>query len=60
MSLPAKVQVLIVGAGPTGLVTALSLAKLGLQVSVVDSSPRNQNGSRAAVMHSHTLEVYLL
>jgi 2-polyprenyl-6-methoxyphenol hydroxylase-like FAD-dependent oxidoreductase len=57
MSLPAKAQVLIVGAGPTGLIAALTLAELGLQVAIVDSSPRNQNGSRAAVVHAHTLEV---
>lgn len=58
MSLPAKVQVLIVGAGPAGLATAITLAKLGLQVAIVDSSSKNPNGSRAAVVHSHTLEVF--
>ncbi|KAF8464516.1 hypothetical protein JB92DRAFT_2823903 [Gautieria morchelliformis] len=57
MSLPAEVEVLVVGAGPTGLIAALTLAKFGLQVAIVDSSSRNQNGSRAAVVHSHTLEV---
>ena len=57
MSLPSETQVLIVGAGPTGLVTGITLAKLGLQVVIVDSSPENQNGSRASVLHAHTLEV---
>ena len=59
MPLPTQVEVLVVGAGPTGLATAIVLNKLGLQVAVVDSSPINQNGSQAAVVHSHTLEVCL-
>ena len=59
MPLPTQVEVWVVGAGTTGLATAIVLNKLGLQVAVVDSSPINQNGSRAAVVHSHTLEVYL-
>ena len=57
MSLPAKVQVLIVGAGPIGLVAAITLAKLGVEFAIVDASTRNKNGSRAAVIHAHTLEV---
>lgn len=58
MSLPTEAQVLIVGAGPVGLATAITLAELGLQVVIVDSSPRNQKGSRASVVQSHTLEVF--
>ena len=57
MGLPSQVQVLVVGAGPTGLVAAITLAQLGVQVAIVDSSPINRNGSRAAVVHAHTLEV---
>ncbi|KAF8465172.1 hypothetical protein JB92DRAFT_3063428 [Gautieria morchelliformis] len=57
MSLPSRVEVLVVGAGPTGLVAAITLAGLGLQVAIVDSSTRNQNGSRAAAVHAHTLEI---
>ena len=57
MSLPTEAEALVVGAGPTGLATAIALNKLGLQATIVDSSPINQNGSRAAVVHSHTLEV---
>ncbi|KAF8583589.1 FAD/NAD(P)-binding domain-containing protein [Ramaria rubella] len=57
MSLPSEIQTLVVGAGPTGLVAAITLAKLGLQVAIVDASPTNPNGSRAGVVHARTLEV---
>jgi ribulose 1,5-bisphosphate synthetase/thiazole synthase len=57
MSFPTEVQVLVVGAGPTGLASSIALANLGLQVVVVDAAPTNPVGSRASVVHSHTLEV---
>ena len=57
MSLPATVQVLIVGAGPIGLATAISLSKLGVEFVIVDASTRSQHGSRAAAIHAHTFEV---
>jgi 2-polyprenyl-6-methoxyphenol hydroxylase-like FAD-dependent oxidoreductase len=55
--LPTNPDVLIVGAGPVGLVTAVTLAERGVDVAVVDRAPQASNTSRAAVVHAHTLEV---
>ena len=49
-------DVLIVGAGPAGLTTAIGLAKMGVNFAIVDALPEAQNTSRAAVIHSATLE----
>jgi 2-polyprenyl-6-methoxyphenol hydroxylase-like FAD-dependent oxidoreductase len=38
MPLPLQ-RVVVVGAGPAGLATALCLSKLGLQVTVLDENP---------------------
>jgi 2-polyprenyl-6-methoxyphenol hydroxylase-like FAD-dependent oxidoreductase len=54
--LPAKTDVLIVGAGPTGLALATSLAQSGINHVVIDRLAAGQNTSRAAVIHAHTLE----
>jgi len=51
-------QVLIVGAGPTGLVLALFLARLGLRVRIVDKTAEPGTTSRALVVHARTLEFY--
>ncbi|PCH38235.1 FAD/NAD(P)-binding domain-containing protein [Wolfiporia cocos MD-104 SS10] len=57
MSLPQYTDVLIVGAGPTGLACALSLIKNGCSdITVVDSQLQGQNASRAIVVHAATLE----
>lgn len=50
-------DVLIVGAGPTGLALAAKLARAGVDALVVDSQPAGSNTSRAAVVHARTLEV---
>jgi 2-polyprenyl-6-methoxyphenol hydroxylase-like FAD-dependent oxidoreductase len=50
-------DVLIVGAGPTGLTLALALRRAGLSALVIDQLESGQNTSRAAVIHAHTLEV---
>jgi 2-polyprenyl-6-methoxyphenol hydroxylase-like FAD-dependent oxidoreductase len=55
--LPTSTDVLIVGAGPTGLTAAVSLAARGRQVTVVDSQAEEQNTSRASVVYPRTLEV---
>jgi 2-polyprenyl-6-methoxyphenol hydroxylase-like FAD-dependent oxidoreductase len=49
-------DVLIVGAGPAGLTTAIGLATLGVNFAIVDALPEAQNTSRAAVIHAATLE----
>ncbi len=51
-------NVLIVGAGPTGLVLALWLAKQKVKLRIVDSSSGPGTTSRAMVLHARTLELY--
>src|SRR5262249_15079932 len=50
-------EVLIIGAGPTGLTLATALAARGIQTTVVDRQATGANTSRAAVVHARTLEV---
>lgn len=49
-------DVLIVGAGPAGLATAIGLAERGVDFLVVDALDEAQNTSRAAVIHAATLD----
>jgi 2-polyprenyl-6-methoxyphenol hydroxylase-like FAD-dependent oxidoreductase len=51
-------QVLIVGAGPTGLVLALWLTKLGIPLRIIDKDSGPGQTSRALVLHARTLEFY--
>jgi 2-polyprenyl-6-methoxyphenol hydroxylase-like FAD-dependent oxidoreductase len=51
-------DVLVVGAGPTGLVLALVLRRLGVAVRIVDRAPGPGTTSRALVVHARTLELY--
>jgi 2-polyprenyl-6-methoxyphenol hydroxylase-like FAD-dependent oxidoreductase len=53
-----KCDVLIVGAGPTGLVLALWLSKLGLRVRIADKTAEPGTTSRALAVHARTLELY--
>lgn len=50
-------DVLIVGAGPTGLALATTLSRHGINHMIVEKLTTGQNTSRAAVIHAHTLEV---
>jgi 2-polyprenyl-6-methoxyphenol hydroxylase-like FAD-dependent oxidoreductase len=50
-------DVLIVGAGPTGLTLAAALATCGVPITVIDRLAQGSNTSRAAVVHARTLEV---
>lgn len=56
-TLPSTTDVLIVGAGPTGLALASTLQRAGVDHVVVDKLSSGQNTSRAAVIHAHTLEM---
>src|SRR5580693_5317623 len=51
-------QVLITGAGPTGLVLALWLAKLGVSVRIIDKTEAPGTTSRALAVQARTLELY--
>lgn len=55
--LPATTDVLIVGAGPTGLSLACVLAAERIGFVLVDRLAEGANTSRAAVVHARTLEV---
>jgi len=50
--------VLIVGAGPTGLVLALWLTRLGVKVRIIDKVEEPGTTSRALAVQSRTLELY--
>ncbi|BEJ14504.1 hypothetical protein CspHIS471_0402710 [Cutaneotrichosporon sp. HIS471] len=52
-----SIPVVIVGAGPVGLATALGLAQRGIKVSVVDSGTSASFGSRATCYSRHTVEI---
>ena len=51
-------DVLIIGAGPTGLVLALWLTKLGIKVRIIDKTAEPGTTSRALAVHARTLELY--
>ena len=51
-------DVLIIGAGPTGLVLALWLARLGVRVRIVDKTAEPGTTSRAVALQARTLELY--
>ncbi|HSZ52789.1 MAG TPA: FAD-dependent oxidoreductase, partial [Caulobacteraceae bacterium] len=53
-----ETDVLVVGAGPTGLVLALSLARQGAKVRVVDRAEGPGTTSRALAVQARTLELY--
>ncbi len=55
--LPSSTEVLVVGAGPTGLTAAVSLLARGREVTVIDNQAEGRNTSRASVVYSRTLEV---
>jgi 2-polyprenyl-6-methoxyphenol hydroxylase-like FAD-dependent oxidoreductase len=51
-------KVLIVGAGPTGLVLALWLSKVGVPFRLIDRKAGPGEGSRALAVQARTLEFY--
>jgi 2-polyprenyl-6-methoxyphenol hydroxylase-like FAD-dependent oxidoreductase len=51
-------DVLIIGAGPTGLVLALWLTKLGVKARIVDRTAECGTTSRALAVQARTLELY--
>jgi 2-polyprenyl-6-methoxyphenol hydroxylase-like FAD-dependent oxidoreductase len=58
MTTPARTQVLIVGAGPTGLSLACHLIRYGVDFVIMDKSPGVTEYSKALGVHARTLEIY--
>jgi 2-polyprenyl-6-methoxyphenol hydroxylase-like FAD-dependent oxidoreductase len=56
--MPMNCDVLISGAGPTGLVLALWLTKQGVKVRIVDKTEGPGTTSRALAVQARTLELY--
>ncbi len=54
--LPATTDVLVIGAGPTGMALSIALLKAGIDHVVIDRLASGQNTSRAAVIHAQTLD----
>jgi 2-polyprenyl-6-methoxyphenol hydroxylase-like FAD-dependent oxidoreductase len=53
----ASVDVLVVGAGPVGLVLACELARRDVPMRIIDRLPRPTDESRAIVVHARSLEM---
>src|SRR5215472_8536751 len=53
----AATDVLIVGAGPTGLTAAVRLAQLGVPYLILDAAKAPTQTSKAALVHASTLEL---
>jgi 2-polyprenyl-6-methoxyphenol hydroxylase-like FAD-dependent oxidoreductase len=51
-------EVLVVGAGPTGLTMAAQLAARGVGFRIIDEAPERSDKSRALVVHARTLELF--
>lgn len=50
-------EVLVVGGGPVGLATALSLVAQGVDVRIIDEMPARHMTPRASAIHARTLEL---
>ena len=57
-SVSGDTEVLIVGAGPTGLVLAICLARFGVRVRIIDKTDKPGTTSRALAVQARTLEFY--
>ncbi|MDP9848712.1 FAD-dependent oxidoreductase [Streptosporangium lutulentum] len=53
-----EIQVLIVGAGPTGLTLAIELARRGVSLRIVEKAPEHPVGSRGKGLQPRTQEVF--
>jgi 2-polyprenyl-6-methoxyphenol hydroxylase-like FAD-dependent oxidoreductase len=57
MTYPSSTEILIVGAGPSGLALASELARRSIPFVLIDRQEAGANTSRACVVHARTLEV---
>jgi 2-polyprenyl-6-methoxyphenol hydroxylase-like FAD-dependent oxidoreductase len=58
MTLPIKTDVIIVGAGPTGLSLACQLTRQGIDFVVIEKNEGVTPYSKALGVHARTLEIY--
>jgi 2-polyprenyl-6-methoxyphenol hydroxylase-like FAD-dependent oxidoreductase len=58
MAAPTRSDVLVVGAGPVGLVAACELARRDVPVRIIDKLPAPTTESRAILVHSRSLEMF--
>jgi 2-polyprenyl-6-methoxyphenol hydroxylase-like FAD-dependent oxidoreductase len=52
-----RTEVLVVGAGPVGLLTAIVLAEAGIEVRIIDREERTAARSYACALHPRTLKL---
>jgi 6-methylpretetramide 4-monooxygenase / 4-hydroxy-6-methylpretetramide 12a-monooxygenase len=57
MGMPASIEVLIIGAGPSGLFAAVELARQGVRARVVEREPGPHMQARATAIQPGTLEI---
>ncbi|HWH98221.1 MAG TPA: FAD-dependent monooxygenase [Pseudolysinimonas sp.] len=53
-----RTDVLVVGAGPSGLMAAVCLARLGVDVTIVDGKGEPTRESRALALQARSMEIY--
>jgi 2-polyprenyl-6-methoxyphenol hydroxylase-like FAD-dependent oxidoreductase len=58
IALPQHTNVLIVGAGPSGLMMAAQLLRYGVQLVIIDSKKGPTNESKAMAVQARSLEIY--
>lgn len=54
----SNIPVLIVGAGPTGLMMAYELARFGIAFRIIDKKPQQTQYSNAVALQARTLEIF--
>src|SRR6185436_9986543 len=52
-----QTEILVVGAGPVGLLTALVLAEAGVEVRIIDQEERTAGRSYACALHPRSLQL---
>ncbi|MFI5218733.1 MAG: FAD-dependent monooxygenase [Bacteroidia bacterium] len=53
-----KIPVLIIGAGPTGLMMAAQLARFGIDFRIIEKHPQPSEKTKAIAVQARTLEIY--
>ncbi|MDJ0569351.1 MAG: FAD-dependent oxidoreductase [Pleurocapsa sp. MO_192.B19] len=53
----SEIDVLVIGAGPTGMAVAIELARRNVNVRIIERRTKPSSHSKALVMHARTLEL---